>query len=56
MTKEKLEELIADLGYALLFLKQVHPSRDEEFQHNRTRELISKVGDALIKESKEKKL
>ncbi len=48
LNKAQLDELIADLGYALLHLKNVPYSADQ----NRTRELVSKVGDALIKERK----
>lgn len=51
MTKEQLDELIADLGYALMFLKQARQeSRGADFQIGRARELTAKVGDALIKE------
>lgn len=51
MKKAQLDELIADLGYALMFLKQARAeTKGADFQLNRTRELVSKVGDALIKE------
>lgn len=53
MTKAKLDELIADLGYALMYLKQARAEhKGGDFQLNRTRELVAKVGDALIAERK----
>ena len=52
MKPAKLDELIADLGYALLYLKEAHANGVGYGNLNRSRELISKVGDALIAERK----
>lgn len=50
MTHKKLDELIADLGYVLLYLKQAQADGKWNSNLNRARELTHKVGEALIKE------
>ena len=52
MKREQIEEMLADLGYALIFLKKaqdVQPNTGWS-DKNRARELIMKVGDTLKRE------
>jgi len=53
MTKEKIEEMLADLGYVILHIKnaQANASVGQDYGSlNRARELAHKVGDVLKSE------